>query len=253
MCMTGRINSRVYGSRLWPLAITVALASGALSGTSPPANAGDFCELQKTTPPSMPGGGFFGLRIAADDDVMLVGAAWDDDGCSPGPGCESVFVYRAVGIEWILEATLSAPDGHPGDGFGRLAISDDLAVIGAPTDFVHAIGVSGSAYVYRFDGQEWAFEMKLVASDAADGDLFGLSVGVDGDVIVVGAYHAQIPGSGWGAAYVFRFTGADLLAAGVGQGPEVGRLLRALRAAARAGTVRSRRGALAWLERERAS
>ena len=71
------------------------------------------------------------------------------------------------------------------------------------------IGVSGSAYVYRFDGQEWAFEMKLVASDAADGDLFGLSVGVDGDVIVVGAYNAQIPGSGWGAAYVFRFTGTD--------------------------------------------
>ena len=48
-------------------------------------------------------------------------------------------------------------------------------------------------------------------------------------------------------------TGADLLAAGMSQGPEVGRLLRALRAAARAGTVRSRRGAMAWLERERAS
>ncbi len=46
-------------------------------------------------------------------------------------------------------------------------------------------------------------------------------------------------------------TGADLLAAGVPEGPEVGRLLHALRAAARAGTVRSRRGALRWLARER--
>ncbi|MCI0816023.1 MAG: CCA tRNA nucleotidyltransferase [Chloroflexi bacterium] len=48
-------------------------------------------------------------------------------------------------------------------------------------------------------------------------------------------------------------SGADLLAAGVPEGPEVGRLLRALDTAARAGTIRSRRGALGWLARERAS
>ena len=48
-------------------------------------------------------------------------------------------------------------------------------------------------------------------------------------------------------------TGADLLAVGVPEGPEVGRLLHGLRAAARARTVRSRRGALGWLAKERAS
>ena len=48
-------------------------------------------------------------------------------------------------------------------------------------------------------------------------------------------------------------SGADLLAAGVPEGREVGRLLRGLRAAARAGNVRSRRGALGWLARESAS
>ncbi len=47
-------------------------------------------------------------------------------------------------------------------------------------------------------------------------------------------------------------TGADLLAAGVPQGPEVGRLLRKLRAAVRERTVRPR-DALAWLARESAS
>ncbi len=48
-------------------------------------------------------------------------------------------------------------------------------------------------------------------------------------------------------------SGADVLAAGVPEGLEVGRLLRALRSAARAGAVRSRRGALGWLARESSS
>lgn len=60
------------------------------------------------------------------------------------------------------------------------------------------------------------------------------------------ARHLRAPGAD-------LLTGADLLAAGVPQGREVGRLLRGLRAAARAGSVRSRRGALGWLAQERAS
>jgi hypothetical protein len=46
---------------------------------------------------------------------------------------------------------------------------------------------------------------KLTASDAAADDLFGWSVAIDGDTIVVGAHDLVYwGGSGWGSAYVFR-------------------------------------------------
>ena len=43
---------------------------------------------------------------------------------------------------------------------------------------------------------------KLTASDAASGDVFGVSVAIDGDTVVVGAYQKE--GGGPGVAYVFR-------------------------------------------------
>ena len=50
---------------------------------------------------------------------------------------------------------------------------------------------------------------KLLAGDGASGDDFGASVAVDGDVAVVGAPEDDDDGSSSGAAYVFRFDGAQ--------------------------------------------
>jgi hypothetical protein len=98
---------------------------------------------------------------------------------------------------------LAAPiagDAFAGDQFGRsVAIHESLAVVGAPEDDFG----EGTAYLYEFDGVEWQQVAKLTASDAATGDKFGISVGVSGDVVVVGAsqpYPAEQPGK----AYVFE-------------------------------------------------
>jgi hypothetical protein len=45
----------------------------------------------------------------------------------------------------------------------------------------------GSVYVYQPDGNGVYIETKLNASEGAEFDLFGYSVAVDGDTIVVGA------------------------------------------------------------------
>jgi len=45
---------------------------------------------------------------------------------------------------------------------------------------------------------------KLTASDTADYDLFGNSVGISGDTIIVGAYYEDGAGVNRGAAYVFE-------------------------------------------------
>ena len=47
---------------------------------------------------------------------------------------------------------------------------------------------SGSAYVYVRSNGVWSEQAKLTASDGAEDDYFGISVSIDGDTAVIGAY-----------------------------------------------------------------
>ncbi|MBI3835852.1 MAG: hypothetical protein HY287_16115 [Planctomycetes bacterium] len=80
-----------------------------------------------------------------------------------------------------------------------------VAVFGAPRDSDRGTN-AGAAYVYRRAGNNWQLEQKLLASDGKPDDLFGTSVAVSGNVLVVGA--PQIYNGGYGIAYVFTFDGA---------------------------------------------
>jgi len=108
---------------------------------------------------------------------------------------------------------LTAYDAPTGDHFGRsVSISGDVAVIGAP--WTDEWGPSsGSAYVFRRDDNGtpsdpsddfWVEQAKLIASDAAEGDQFGYSVSISGDVAVIGAHLDDDGGHDSGSAYVFE-------------------------------------------------
>ncbi len=92
------------------------------------------------------------------------------------------------------------------DLFGEsVSISGDYAVVGVPGHDVWPYINSGSAFVYRRDGENWTEQAMLVADDAGGGDDFGHSVAIDGDYIIVGA-----PGDDpQSSAYVFMRNGAD--------------------------------------------
>src|SRR5262245_45603320 len=64
----------------------------------------------------------FSYAIAIDGDTAVVGARNDDVAGHSNQG--SAHVFRHTGSGWTLEATLTAPDGAPGDTFGgAVAIS----------------------------------------------------------------------------------------------------------------------------------
>ncbi len=94
-----------------------------------------------------------------------------------------------------------ADDGGTEDSFGRAAaISGSTAIIGALDDDVRGRD-SGSAYLFDVaTGEQIA---KLVASDGQPNDQFSFSVGLDGNVAIVGANGADTSGVDSGAAYLF--------------------------------------------------
>lgn len=143
----------------------------------------------------------YGAAVAVDRDTVVVGASTTD---GAGNGSGSAYVHVRDGSSWTEQAELAAADAAPGDQFGvAVAVDGDTAVAGAYEDD-DAGGGSGAAYVFTRSGTTWAQEAKLTAADAAPGDHFGWSVGLDGDTLVVGAYDDD---AGRGAAYVFTRTG----------------------------------------------
>src|SRR5690606_16232385 len=99
-----------------------------------------------------------------------------------------------------------------GDAAGSaVSIHGNLAVVGAEYDDENGVIDTGSVSVFRFDGSNWLFDAKIIASDAMQGDRFGRSVdvwsdGFDVHRIVVGApYHdGAFPDTG--TAYVYSKT-----------------------------------------------
>jgi hypothetical protein len=145
---------------------------------------------------------YFGLTVAVDADRVVVGAPFDDDG---GIQAGSVYLYESNGAGEWAETKLTASDAATGGFFGRsVAMDGDRIVVGSSnTDGTS----SGSVYVFESDGLGGWVETKLTASDAADGDLFGINVAVDGDRLVVGAPFDDAVGPDSGSVYVFESDG----------------------------------------------
>jgi hypothetical protein len=64
--------------------------------------------------------------------------------------------------------------------------------------------VTGSAYIFRLDGTSWAQETKILPDGAGAGDGVGLSVALDGEGMLIGAYGDDERGASSGAAYLIE-------------------------------------------------
>jgi len=96
-------------------------------------------------------------------------------------------------------------DGAPGDFMGlSVSINGNTIVVGA--NQIDSQGL-GAAYVFVKPSDGWTDmteTAELTASDGAWGSLFGFSVSISRDTVVVGANNAWVDGRYQGAAYVFE-------------------------------------------------
>lgn len=115
---------------------------------------------------------------------------------------------RSSRIEIVqLNRKLMTHDAHEHDCFGRsIAMAGDTIIAGAKGDDQFASN-SGAAYVFQRVGDRWIEQAKLKASDPGVDDFFGFSVGISGDLAVIGAWQNNERATGAGAAYVFRRVG----------------------------------------------
>lgn len=199
-------------------------------------------------PPDPHSGDFIGYSVAVEGNTLVVGSP-GEDGTSQGTGGDpslvnsathdasgAVYVFRRTGVgsPWLFEAYLKASNNFPtspfGDGFGSsVSISGNTIAVGAPTEDSSGTGVgtsgvdnlavdSGAVYVFVRTGATWTQQAYIKASNTGIRDLFGASVSISGDTLMVGAsLEDNLDGSqndgpagentNAGAVYVFERSG----------------------------------------------
>jgi len=109
-------------------------------------------------------------------------------------------------------------DAQANDQFGfSVDVSGDYVIVGNPNERGgdgDPIGNAGAAYIYYRTGTNtWDSVYKISAYDAQYNDHFGMSVSIDGDYVIVGAYGEDgglgDPISNTGAVYIFHRTGTN--------------------------------------------
>jgi hypothetical protein len=148
----------------------------------------------------------FGRSVAISSGYAIVGAHYED-GLGSDRGAAYIYGQDQGGDDaWGQVAKLTASGAQDWDEFGSsVSISGDYAIVGAQYEDSGGLS-SGAAYIYWRDqggADSWGEVVKLTASDAAAGDLYGYSVAIDGDYAVVGAYSEDGTGTDCGAAYIY--------------------------------------------------
>jgi len=143
----------------------------------------------------------FGAAMVLDGDAILVGRTGQPQGLPLNPtraGGVHVFRQDAIGA-WYEAGAFTADGVEIGDGFAAsLATDGTTLLVGAPNT-----GDNAGA-VYAFDKQSdgsWTPAGRIAAADGAEGDRFGATIAVHGDVAFVGAARRD---RAKGAVYEFR-------------------------------------------------
>jgi hypothetical protein len=143
----------------------------------------------------------FGFRVSISGDYAIIGAPCNDD---KGDASGSAYIFKRDGTSWTEQAKLLASDGAEEDVFGdSVSIDGYYVIIGAKDDDDNG-DASGSAYIFKRDDATWTEQAKLLASDGAAGDYFGMSVSISGDYAIIGAYANDDNGEDSGSVYIFK-------------------------------------------------
>jgi hypothetical protein len=147
----------------------------------------------------------FGAGVAISDSYAIVGASFENDPSGSFSGIAYIFNVATGALLHTLDNPNNLDDFNGSDEFGSsVSITEDYAIVGAYREDDPTGNNSGKAYIF-----DPATGVLLYTLDnpndegSADGDQFGISVGVSNSKVVVGARYAQQDGDFSGKAYIY--------------------------------------------------
>lgn len=162
----------------------------------------------------------FGASVAISGEYLVVGETGAMAVEGQYVGLAHIFKRDQGGAgNWGFVKTIQTRTVNPGDSFGEsVAIGGDFVVVGARNDDfdvndANFVLNAGAVYIYEKNSggaDNWGLVRKIAPGIRALGDVFGGSIAIDGDVLVVGATGEKedaselVPLAYSGAAYIYR-------------------------------------------------
>ncbi len=127
----------------------------------------------------------FGSAVTIDGEWLAVGAPEDNGRLG------AVYLYRNVNGEWQFFKMLQSRNSTTQWNFGSaVALQNNRLAVGVPN--TANTSYAGRVLLYEFDGADWQYADSIWSGALGGTDgLFGSSIGMDGDHIVVGAPDQQ--------------------------------------------------------------
>jgi hypothetical protein len=140
----------------------------------------------------------FGNSVSINNTTVIVGAR-QDNATLEG----AAYVFTRSGTVWTQQQKLTASDAAAEDEYGAsVAVDSDTAAVSAT--YQDGSGTNrGKVYIYTRTAGVWSEQDTIIASDAANNDVFGTALALEGDEILVGASGEDGAGSNRGAVYYF--------------------------------------------------
>ena len=187
-------------------------------------NNGTWNEVKKIVAADTGSGDHFGYKVAVSGDYIIIGSpidAEDPNGNNTLLSAGSAYIIERDGNgNWNQVQKLTASDRAAADLFGAaVSISGNYAIVGAYQEDddpsgSNTLNNAGSAYIFERDGNgQWNQVQKIVSSDRAVSDRFGISVSINGTYAIAGAYLEDEDTQGGnfksaaGSAYIFERDG----------------------------------------------
>lgn len=150
----------------------------------------------------------FGWSVDIEGNTLIVGTPFEASNATGIDGSQSnnsamsagaVYVFTRSDATWSQQAYIKASNTDSGDLFGTdVNINGQTLVVSAPGEASNTTGINGSqsnnaapksgaAYVFTRTASTWSQQAYLKASNTNVDDLFGSTVALSKDTLVVGA------------------------------------------------------------------
>lgn len=155
-------------------------------------------------------GDSFGYSVSLGEDRALIGSFYDDEIDSDEFYSGSAYIFDFDGQLWNQTKKLIPPQlithGHFGSS---VSLSQNKALIGMD---MHKSGLTpriGKAYLYKLNQINWSLENEYSSNLGIKNDLFGKSLSLSGNNVLIGAALANFSGFKSGSAYFHKYCYAN--------------------------------------------
>lgn len=147
----------------------------------------------------------FGISVTIEDANIVVGGSSAYIGATQQG---AAYYFTRTGETWTFQQKIFANDGEYGADFGNtVQLQGNSLFVGSKDKKVGNNTEQGVVYVLTKSGNTWSHLTQLKANDGLAGDMFGSSLAVSQNTIVVGAPKDDDAQYNQGSFYIFSRSG----------------------------------------------